>query len=294
MIRVNLLPHREERRKAQRKQLGILAGMVAVLGIAIAVLVHGVIAGYIAIQADRNEFLKKENTKLDKEIEEIKKLKDEIAALLSRKQVIERLQAERSQSVNLLDQLVRQVPDGVYLKTVKQTGLRVNLTGYAQSNARVSTLMRNFGSSPYLENPDLVEIRSATINNKRISEFTMNVNIKRPQLEEAGKAAAANAVQALNARIGAGDRLYRFGGAVRGVVVNEYCLPGDAAEHGAQPRNQGGDIIVFVEGRDDDGQFVTVCCGAGVAWLEHLTHVSHTAPASIPMAPGGIFARNLG
>ena len=107
--------------------------------------------------------------------------------------MIERLQAERSQSVNLLDQLVRQVPDGVYLKTVKQTGLRVNLTGYAQSNARVSTLMRNFGSSPYLENPDLVEIRSATINNKRISEFTMNVNIKRPQLEEAGKAAAAKA-----------------------------------------------------------------------------------------------------
>ena len=191
MIRVNLLPHREERRKAQRKQLGILAGMVAVLGIAIAVLVHGVIAGYIAIQTDRNEFLKKENTKLDKEIEEIKKLKDEIAALLSRKQVIERLQAERSQSVNLLDQLVRQVPDGVYLKTVKQTGLRVALTGYAQSNARVSTLMRNFGSSPYLENPDLVEISSATVNNKRISEFTMNVSIKRPQLEDASKGGVA-------------------------------------------------------------------------------------------------------
>jgi type IV pilus assembly protein PilN len=196
VIRVNLLPHREERRKAQRKQLGILAGMVAVLGIAIAILVHGVIAGYIAIQVDRNEFLKKENAKLDKEIEEIKKLKDEIAALLSRKQVIERLQAERSQSVNLLDQLVRQVPDGVYLKTVKQTGLRVAITGYAQSNARVSTLMRNFGSSPYLENPDLVEIRSSNVNNKRISEFTMNVNIKRPQLEEAGKAGAAKGAPA--------------------------------------------------------------------------------------------------
>jgi type IV pilus assembly protein PilN len=191
MIRVNLLPHREERRKAQRKQLGVLAGMVAVLGIAIAVLVHGVIAGYIAIQTDRNDFLKKENTKLDKEIEEIKKLKDEIAALLSRKQVIERLQAERSQSVNLLDQLVRQVPDGVYLKTLRQQGLRVALTGYAQSNARVSTLMRNFGSSPYLENPDLVEIRAATVNNKRISEFVMNVSIKRPQLEDASKAGKA-------------------------------------------------------------------------------------------------------
>ena len=191
MIRVNLLPHREERRKAQSKQLGILAGMVAALGIAVVVLVHGVIAGYIAVQTDRNEFMKKENTKLDKEIEEIKKLKDEIAALLSRKQVIERLQAERSQSVNLLDQLVRQVPDGVYLKTVKQTGLRVALTGYAQSNARVSTLMRNFGSSPYLENPDLVEISSATVNNKRISEFTMNVSNKRPQLEDASKGGVA-------------------------------------------------------------------------------------------------------
>ena len=200
MIRVNLLPHREERRKAQRKQLGVLAGMVAALGIAIVVLVHGVIAGYIAIQTDRNDFLKKENTKLDKEIEEIKKLKDEIAALLSRKQVIERLQAERSQSVNLLDQLVRQVPDGVYLKTLRQQGLRVALTGYAQSNARVSTLMRNFGSSPYLENPDLVEIRAATVNNKRISEFVMNVSIKRPQLEDASKAGkaapGANAVPA--------------------------------------------------------------------------------------------------
>ena len=191
MIRVNLLPHREERRKAQRKQLGVLTGMVTALGIAIVVLVHGVIAGYIAIQTDRNDFLKKENTKLDKEIEEIKKLKDEIAALLSRKQVIERLQAERSQSVNLLDQLVRQVPDGVYLKTLRQQGLRVALTGYAQSNARVSTLMRNFGSSPYLENPDLVEIRAATVNNKRISEFVMNVSIKRPQLEDASKAGKA-------------------------------------------------------------------------------------------------------
>jgi type IV pilus assembly protein PilN len=191
VIRVNLLPHREERRKAQRKQLGILAGMVAALGIAVVVLVHGVIAGYIAIQTDRNEFLKKENAKLDKDISEIKKLKDEIAALLSRKQVIERLQAERSQSVNLLDQLVRQVPDGVYLKSVRQTGLRVALNGYAQSNARVSTLMRNFGSSPYLESPDLVEIRSSSVNNKRVSEFVMNVNIKRPQLEDASKAAKA-------------------------------------------------------------------------------------------------------
>ncbi len=91
MIRINLLPHREERRKAQRKHLAILAGMVSALAIALVVLVHGVIAGYIAVQSDRNEFLKKENARLDKEIDEIKKLKEEIVALLARKQVIERL-----------------------------------------------------------------------------------------------------------------------------------------------------------------------------------------------------------
>jgi type IV pilus assembly protein PilN len=192
-VRINLLPWREARRRAQRKQLGILAGMATVLAVAIVILVHGVFAGYLAIQNDRNDFLKKENARLEKEIDEIKKLKDEIAALLARKQVIERLQSDRAQSVHLLEQLVRQVPDGVYLRTVKQTGLRVNLVGYAQSNARVSTLMRNFGSSPYLQDPDLVEIKAATVNTKRVSEFTMNVSLRPAQTDEkdAGKAGKA-------------------------------------------------------------------------------------------------------
>jgi type IV pilus assembly protein PilN len=191
VIRVNLLPHREERRKAQRKHLAILAGMVAALAAAIIVLVHGVIAGYIAVQEGRNNYLKQENARLDKEIEEIKKLRDEIAALLARKQVIERLQADRSQVVYLLDQLVRQTPDGVYLKSLKQTGVRVNLAGYAQSNARVSTLLRNFSASPYLENPELIEIKAASVNSKRVSEFNMNVSLKRSQTEDASKAAKA-------------------------------------------------------------------------------------------------------
>ena len=189
-VRVNLLPHREERRKAQRTHLAILAGMVSALALTIVVLVHGVIAGYIAVQDDRNNFLKRENERLDKEIAEIKKLRDEIAALLARKQVIERLQADRSQVVNLLDQLVRQTPDGVYLKTIKQTGLRVNLIGYAQSNARVSQLMRNISASPHLEAPELVEIKATTVDKKRLSEFTMNVSLKRAQTEDAAKAAA--------------------------------------------------------------------------------------------------------
>jgi type IV pilus assembly protein PilN len=93
--------------------------------------------------------------------------------------------------VYLLQELVQQVPDGVYLRTIKQTGLKVNMTGYSQSNARVSTLMRNFAASPYLENPELVEIKSATVSNKRVSEFNMNVSLKRLQTEDAGKAGKA-------------------------------------------------------------------------------------------------------
>jgi type IV pilus assembly protein PilN len=191
MMRINLLPWREARRKAQRQHLGVLAGMVAVLGLLIVGAVHLTIAGYIAVQSDRNEFLKRENTRLDKEIEEIKKLKTEIAALLARKQIIERLQADRAQAVYLLQELVQQVPDGVYLKTIKQTGLKINMLGYSQSNARVSTLMRNFAASPYLENPELVEIKATTVANKRVSEFQMNVSLKRVATEEAAKAGKA-------------------------------------------------------------------------------------------------------
>jgi len=173
--------------------------MVAALAAAIVILIHGIIAGYIAIQTDRNDFLKKENAGLDKDIAEIRKLKDEIAALLARKQVIERLQSDRAQAVYLLDQMVRQVPDGIYLKAVKQQGQKVFLNGYAQSNARVSTLMRNFTSSPHLENPELIEIKSATVNSKRVSEFTMNVNLKSMEAEnakDAGKAGAAKSAAA--------------------------------------------------------------------------------------------------
>jgi type IV pilus assembly protein PilN len=191
VIRINLLPWREARRKAQRQHLGVLGGMVAVLGLLIVGAVHLTIATQISAQSDRNEFLKRENARLDKEIEEIKKLKTEIAALLARKQIIERLQTDRAQAVYLLQELVQQVPDGVYLRAIKQTGLKVNLVGYSQSNARVSTLMRNFAASPYLENPELVEIKAATVSNKRVSEFNMNVSLKRTQTEEAGKAGKA-------------------------------------------------------------------------------------------------------
>jgi type IV pilus assembly protein PilN len=188
-VRINLLPHREERRKRGRQHFAVLAGLTAALGAAIVGAGYLYVGGLISTQEERNAFLKSEISKLDKEIAEIKKLKDEIAALLARKQIIETLQADRAQTVHLLDQLVRQMPEGVYLRTLTQRGLGVNVQGYAQSNARVSTLMRNIESSPWLANPKLVEIKASTVNKKRLSEFNMNLQLKRAQLKDSPKAA---------------------------------------------------------------------------------------------------------
>jgi type IV pilus assembly protein PilN len=149
-------------------------------------------------------YMKAEIDKLDKQIEEIRKIREETASLLAKKQVVEGLQSNRSEPVQLLDQLLRQLPEGVYLKAIKQVGPKVNVIGYAQSNARVSTLMRNLGASPYLENPELIEIKAvADPNSKssnRVNEFSMNISIKRAQAEEArgaaGKGAPAKAAAA--------------------------------------------------------------------------------------------------
>lgn len=186
-IRINLLPHRDERRKRARTHFAVVAGMTAVLGAVIWGAGHVLNANRVAVQQDRNVFLKGEIAKLDKQIADIKKLKDEIQALLARKQIIETLQADRAQTVHLLDQLVRQMPEGVYLKKVKQKGLLVQLDGYAQSNARVSTLMRNIESSPWLEKPDLVQIKAAYVDKKRLSEFNLNLSLKPLKPEEDSK-----------------------------------------------------------------------------------------------------------
>ncbi len=179
MIRINLLPHREEKRKAQRQQFFALAGLMTVLAGLIAVMVHGVNSGYISQQVSKNDFLKKEVAALDTEIDEIKRLKEQTDALLSRKRVIESLQDNRAEAVRLFNELARQTPDGIYLKNIKQTGQKIAITGYAQSNARVSTLMRNMEASTLFENPSLVEIKATTVGNRRLNEFLLNVMIAR-------------------------------------------------------------------------------------------------------------------
>ena len=140
MIRINLLPHREEKRKARRQQFYVLLGMVSVLAGLIWFLGFGIINGKINAQMQKNDFLKSEIAVLDKQIDEIKKLKAQIDALLARKGVIEALQANRMETVHLFNELARQVPEGIYLKTVKQTGNKILLTGNAQTNARITAL----------------------------------------------------------------------------------------------------------------------------------------------------------
>ena len=178
MIRINLLPHREAKRAQRKREFNFI--LVGVLVAAAALWYAGKL--YLdertATQQRRNDLLVSENKKLTEQIDEIRKLKDQTAALLARKQVVETLQVNRSASVKLVDQLVRQLPDGVYLKSVKQTGQKVNLVGVAQSNARVSTLMRNLESSPYLQNAELVEIKAVTDRNQRVNEFSLNISLK--------------------------------------------------------------------------------------------------------------------
>jgi type IV pilus assembly protein PilN len=188
MIPINLLPHRAQRRKAQQRQFFVLAGMTVGLGAAIVVVVHGLFATRIENQLDRNKYLQTEIAALDKQIDEIKKLKEQTQALLARKRVVETLQTNRTETVRLLDQMVRQLPDGVHLKAMKQTGQKVNVVGYATSNARVSTLMRNLEASPWLEAPSLVEVKATKLGKDNIilNEFILNVSISRPKEAAAG------------------------------------------------------------------------------------------------------------
>ncbi|QZA81860.1 PilN domain-containing protein [Deefgea piscis] len=179
MIRINLLPHREQKRAARQRQYVSMLIMSFLLAVGVVLAGYMLLSAKVDIQNGRNHFLTEENAKLDREIAEIDKLKTEKQALLDRKKIVERLQSNRTETVHLLDQLTRQVPEGVYLKEVKQTNEQLVLTGYAQSNARVSTLMRNLNDSPIFEQPLLIEVKSASVGNQRLSDFTLNIKLTR-------------------------------------------------------------------------------------------------------------------
>ena len=177
MIRINLLPHRAEKRRAKQIQFIAFSVISVVLGAVIVGFVHVAIMAQIDYQERRNAYLSKEIVILDKQIDEIKKLREQTKSLLARKTVVENLQSTRADVVHLLDQMLRILPDGVYLKSLKQTGNKISLIGYAQSNARVSTLMRSIEDSPWLDTPTLIEIHATSVGGARLSEFLLNFNL---------------------------------------------------------------------------------------------------------------------
>ncbi len=193
MIRINLLPHREAKRKQKQSAFVAMLALGGLLGAALVLMVGGYNASRIATQNQRNLVLKNANAELDGKIKKIANLKSEIEALKARQQAVEDLQGDRNQPVYLLDELVRQTPDGVYLKSFKQDGQKVLLMGVAQSQERVAELLRNLsGNSPWLERPDLTEVRAATLDKsktgRKVVEFTLNVSIKRArEMEETAK-----------------------------------------------------------------------------------------------------------
>lgn len=189
MIRINLLPHREAKRKQKQAAFVALMALGGLAGVAIVLLVGAWNASRIAVQDERNLVLKTASAELDKKIADIKTLKEEIEALKARQQAVEDLQGDRNQPVYLLDELVRQTPEGVYLKSFRQNGQLVTLNGYAQSQERVAELLRNVsGGSPWLERPNLTEVKVATLGQsktgRKVVEFQMDVAIKRPREQE--------------------------------------------------------------------------------------------------------------
>ncbi|UVW29124.1 PilN domain-containing protein [Massilia sp. H6] len=201
MIRINLLPHREARRKQRQKAFVALLALGGIVGALVVLLVGGYNASRIAIQNQRNLVLKTASAELDKKIGAINTLKEEIEALKARQQAVEDLQGDRNQPVYLLDELVRQTPEGVYLKGFRQDGQKVTLVGYAQSQERVAELLRNVsGPSPWLERPHLTEVKVAPLaqskTGRKVVEFSMDVAIKRPREQQADDAGAAAKVKA--------------------------------------------------------------------------------------------------
>lgn len=183
MIRVNLLPHRQIRREERQREFGLMALFAAIAAATVIFMGYTYINAKLDAQIERNSRLDAAIVKLDKEIADIKDLKDQISTMLERKQVVENLQINRSQAVIVLDELSRQLPEGMYLKSIKQQGEVITIEGVADTNARVATLVRNLSTSNLMESPSLVEIKSVIVNTLKQNAFVLNVNIKAPKVE---------------------------------------------------------------------------------------------------------------
>lgn len=201
MILINLLPHRELARKLRRDIFNLSLGASALLGVVIAGLVFLWYQAQITGQQDKNQLLQAEILVFDKQIKDIAGLEAEIAALRARQQAVEDLQADRNLPVHLLTELVNQLPDGVYISSMKQDNQLVTLQGVAQSNERVSELLRNLGThTPWFSKPELIEIVAGSVtlspkDQRRVSNFTIRVRLVRSS-EAAKMMATASAASA--------------------------------------------------------------------------------------------------
>jgi len=203
VILINLLPHREAARKRRREVFYSALGVAALLGGLICGVVYSWYLAQIESQQGKNTFLKSEITRLEGQIKDIATLQAEIASLRARQNAVEDLQGNRNLPVYLLNELARQLPDGVYINSMKQDNQTVLITGVAQSNERVSELLRNFSNnSPWLTKPELVEITAGTVtlsprDQRRVSNFSMRVGLKRASdPKPAGSALPASAAPA--------------------------------------------------------------------------------------------------
>ncbi|MDR0769622.1 MAG: PilN domain-containing protein [Burkholderiales bacterium] len=201
--RINLLPYRQEKRARKQREFNMTMFFAAIAGAAIVGAGWMWLKDNIETQQGRNQLLGAEIAKLDNQIKEIDKLREEIRQAVERKKAVEALQANRSQAVHLLDQMVRQLPEGLFLQSLRQRGNTVTVVGYAQSNAHVSAFMRNIEASKWLDNPRLVEIKLTEVREDRqaptravvirrgtmVSEFTLNFDVK-TVTAEASKPAA--------------------------------------------------------------------------------------------------------
>jgi type IV pilus assembly protein PilN len=202
VILINLLPHREIARKRRKELFNVSLGLSVFVGGLVAGLIFLWFQSQISTQQDQNQLLQSEIGKFDLQIKEIAGLEGEIAALLARQQAVENLQADRNMPVHLLTELVQQLPDGVYISALRQDGQNVALQGVAQSNERVSELLRNLANhSPWFSRPELVEIVAGSVNLsprdvRRVSNFQIRVKLVRATEAQQKPASGASATAA--------------------------------------------------------------------------------------------------